>query len=97
MRNMKNLVAGMMILSFACGAFAQEEESHHRGPRGGRGPQLTDTQRSCIEGILGKPGEGERPTHEQMDAAFSSCGIVKPNKKPASVSSDSSSPDAPVQ
>lgn len=97
MRNMKSLVAGMMILGFVCGAFAQEEGQPPRGPRGGRGPQLTDTQRSCIEGILGKPGEGERPTHEQMDAAFSSCGISRPNKKPASVSSDSSSSEGPVQ
>jgi hypothetical protein len=98
MKSMKSLVVGMMILSFSFSAFAQQEEDQHRGPRGGgRGPHLTDTQRSCIEGILGKPGEGERPTHEQMDAAFSTCGIAKPNKKPASVSTDTSSSEAPVQ
>ncbi len=80
---MKNLIAGLLILSFTFSAFAQEERVQ-RGPRGGRGPQLTDAQRTCLEGILGKPGEGERPSHEQMAAAFSSCGIEKPNKRPAS-------------
>lgn len=95
MKYMKSLVAGMMILSLNLSAFAQEE-GPHRGPRG-RGPQLTDTQRSCLEGILGKPGEGERPSHEEMDAAFNTCGIVKPNKKPASTSSDTSSSEGAVQ
>lgn len=95
MKNMKSLVAGMMILSFTFSAFAQEEHQH-RGPRG-RGPQLTETQKSCLEGLLGKPGESERPSHEQMDAAFSACGIAKPNKKPASTSSETSSSEAAVQ
>lgn len=84
---MKRIIAGMMILALTQTAFAQEEREH-RGPRG-RGPQLTDTQRSCLEGILGKPGEGERPSHEQMAAAMSSCGIEKPSKRPASESTAS--------
>ena len=45
----------------------------HRGP-----PNLTDAQRTCLEGILGKPGEGERPSHEKMHAAMESCGVPKP-------------------
>ncbi|MNL42534.1 hypothetical protein D3C87_1649940 [compost metagenome] len=94
MRNMKSLVTGMMILSFAFSAFAQEDQ--HRGPRG-RGPQLTETQRSCLENLIGRPGEGERPSHEQMDAAFTACGIAKPNHKPASTSSETSSSEAAVQ
>ena len=43
-----------------------------------RGPQLTDEQRACLEGKLGKPGEGERPSHEEMESAFSTCNIQKP-------------------
>jgi hypothetical protein len=85
MKSMKSLVAGVIILSFSMSAFAQEEEGEHRGPRGHR-PQLTDVQRSCLEGLLGKPGEGERPSHEQMDAAFTSCEIPKPPKRPATES-----------
>jgi hypothetical protein len=81
MKNMKNLFAGLVILGFALNSFAQEEECQNHEPRG-RDPQLTDTQRTCLEGLIGRPGEGERPTHEQMDAAFTSCGIEKPNKRP---------------
>lgn len=42
-------------------------------------PQLTDEQQTCLESILGKPGEGERPTHEAMKNAFATCGVQAPN------------------
>ena len=44
-----------------------------------RGPQLTDTQRTCLESKLGKPGQGARPTREQMDSAMSECGVERPD------------------
>lgn len=46
------------------------------GPGGG--PQLTDEQRSCLDGKIGAPGSGTRPSREQMEAAFSACGIQPP-------------------
>jgi hypothetical protein len=56
------------------------------GDEGRQGPpkmDLTDEQQTCLEGKLGKPGEGERPTHEKMEAAFNSCGIARPDRAPA--------------
>ena len=47
-----------------------------------RGPQLTDTQRTCLEGKIGKPGSGSRPSPGQMKAAFESCGIEAPQRGP---------------
>ena len=60
-------------------------EEHGRGPAGGeRGkhrPQLTDAQKTCLEGKIGVPG-GERPTRESMIAAFAECGVEKPKGPP---------------
>lgn len=41
-------------------------------------PQLTAEQRTCLEGKIGRPGSGTRPTQEQMMAAFQSCGVQAP-------------------
>lgn len=60
----------------ACGIERPQGGSMH-GPRGG-GPQLTDEQRSCLDGKIGAPGSGTRPSREQMEAAFSACGIQPP-------------------
>lgn len=68
--NMKlNLISAVLFtLSFTANAQMQ-----------GRGPKLSAEQRTCLESQIGKPGEGERPTREAMDAAFAACGIEKPN------------------
>lgn len=48
----------------------------------GRGPKekLTEEQRQCMESILGKPGEGERPSHEAHQAALKQCNISQDNE-----------------
>jgi len=43
---------------------------------------LTAAQQSCLESKIGKPGEGTPPTRDQMDSAFSSCGISAPASPP---------------
>jgi hypothetical protein len=48
------------------------------------GPQITDAQRSCLEGKIGKPGFGTRPSPDQMKTAFESCGIEAPQGGPGS-------------
>ena len=57
-----------------------KSEGRRGPPPGGRhhGPRFTEAQRNCLEGILGRPGEGERPSHEQMNAAMRSCGVARP-------------------
>jgi hypothetical protein len=45
-----------------------------------RGPQMTDAQRACLEGKMGKPGAGSRPSPDQMKTAFESCGIEAPQR-----------------
>lgn len=77
---------------------AQAQGERRGPPPGGRhhGPHLTDAQRTCLEGILGKPGEGERPSHEKMHAAMESCGVPKPprgGRPPRSVENESENGD----
>lgn len=62
------------------GASAQQEAGA-RPPRHHRGPKLTDEQKSCLEKILGKRGEGARPSHEKMHAAMQSCGVKPPPRR----------------
>lgn len=50
--------------------------------RGHRGPQLTDAQKTCLDGKLGAPGSLDRPSREAMDAAMSACGVEKPKGPP---------------
>lgn len=38
---------------------------------------LTQDQISCLESILGKKGEGPRPTQEEMEKALTDCKIDK--------------------
>lgn len=54
---------------------------HQRGP-GRHGPQLTDAQKTCLEGKLGARDSGNRPSREAMQAAFSACGVEKPKGPP---------------
>lgn len=56
-------------------AIAAEQQ---RGQGGRRGPKLSDAQKTCLDGKLGAPGSGERPSREAMDAAMSACGVEKP-------------------
>jgi hypothetical protein len=74
--------AGFAAADSAEDATSGQAQEERRGPppggRHGHGPRLTDAQRACLEGILGKPGEGERPSHEKMHAAMESCGVPKP-------------------
>ncbi|MBK9040134.1 MAG: hypothetical protein IPL83_13385 [Bdellovibrionales bacterium] len=54
--------------------------AHAESPR----PELnlTSEQRSCLEGEIGKPGEGSRPSREQMEAAFNACEVQAPQVPP---------------
>jgi hypothetical protein len=48
------------------------------GP-GRPGPNFTIEQRTCLEGKIGNPSNGGRPSREQMDNALSACGIERPD------------------
>jgi len=49
--------------------------------RRGGGPRLTDEQKTCLDGVLGKREERtQRPSREEMDAALTKCGIEKPER-----------------
>jgi hypothetical protein len=68
---------GVFVLSLA--TFVNGDDSDSRlPPSNGPRPHLTEEQRDCLDSKLGVPGQGERPTHEEMEAAFSACGIAKP-------------------
>lgn len=93
-----SLITAFLLLSVS--GYAQQSG---RGHGGGHPPHmnLTDTQKSCLEGILGKPGEGTRPTREAMEAAFTNCNIEKPERPqgngqdaPPPPPSDSSNPSS---
>lgn len=73
-----------LSISFAIAADQQ------RGHGGHRGPQLTDTQKTCLEGKLGARDSGNRPSREAMEAAMSACGVEKPQGPPPGQNQDSS-------
>lgn len=64
-----------LILGLAFGSLSAQAQ---RGPI----PNLTEAQKTCLENKLGKPGEGDRPSREVADAAFSACGIERPQHSP---------------
>lgn len=75
-----HLVALFAISLTISGVIAQE---HGKGPGKGREkPQLTEEQKTCLEGKIGVPG-GDKPTRESMTAAFAECGVEKPKGPPA--------------
>lgn len=80
MRNLMNIKFPMLfLLSLSISvAIAADQQ---RGP-GSRGPQLTDEQKTCLEGKLGARDSGNRPTHEAMVAAMSACGVERPKGPP---------------
>ena len=75
----KTILLGTLLLSLTIPALADDDSDYRKGPPGGgRGPQLTDAQRSCIESQLGGSPREVKATMEQMKAAASSCGIEMP-------------------
>ncbi|GEM_PF-2676456 len=64
-------------------AFAQfdqgdgQQQRRHGGRHGGGGQhrELTDEQKQCLSGILGEPGQGDRPSREAMENAFQECNV----------------------
>lgn len=57
------------------------ERMSFKGPEGRHhGPRLTDEQRSCVESHVGAPGQGDRPSREEMQAALSACGVQLPSQ-----------------
>jgi hypothetical protein len=84
------LAAGLAPAAVAIQNDDQQQESDDapRGPRGGH-PELTDEQKTCLEGQgVQKPakdenGERVRPTEEQREAfraAAEACGIELPER-----------------
>ncbi|AUN99405.1 hypothetical protein DOM21_03930 [Bacteriovorax stolpii] len=71
----------MLFAISLCLSVAIAGERGQRGPGRG-GPQLTDAQKTCLEGKIGAPGSGNRPSHEAMEAALSACGVEKPKGPP---------------
>lgn len=45
-------------------------------------PPPSDEQKACLDKQLGKPGSGELPSREKMEAAFKSCDIPPPPAEP---------------
>lgn len=72
-----NLIfSASLLLTLFTNTVMAEEKQHRRPPH----HNFTEEQRSCLEGKIGKPGEGERPSREKMEAAFNACGIQKPER-----------------
>jgi hypothetical protein len=92
MKRVKSYLPILMILSaVSYGAAHADDQTPQKGfppqrmldhPRNHPRMQLTAEQKTCLEGKLGKPGQGERPSKEVMDAAFKSCGVAKPAHPP---------------
>lgn len=56
----------------------KKELRPHRkhGPR----MELTSEQKTCLESKIGKPEVTERPSREDMEAAFKACEIMPPKR-----------------
>lgn len=83
----KTKISIIMMLIPAAFAFAQEEnEDFQQGQGHKRMPppemNLSSEQKTCLESILGKKGEGERPTRDAMEKALTTCGIDKSSFPP---------------
>lgn len=72
-------VAVMMSILPAFAQLSQDNGQHQRrhGGRhgGGQHREFTDEQKQCLSGILGEPGQGERPSREAMESALQECNI----------------------
>lgn len=67
----------LLSLSISFAIAADQQRGHGHG-----GPQLTDAQKTCLEGKLGARDSGNRPSREAMEAAMSACGVEKPKGLP---------------
>lgn len=76
----------LFLISLSISAVIAGE--HGRGPGKGRGPNLTDEQKTCLEGKIGPRDSGTRPSREAMEAAFAACGIEKPKGPPPSTETE---------
>lgn len=65
----------IMYASIMLSVLPAMAQNHHGGGRPRM--QLSDEQKQCLSGILGEPGQGERPTHKAMQNALHQCGILK--------------------
>lgn len=55
----------------------------HGGPQGKMlREKLSDEQKQCLESILGKPGERERPSRQDRENAFKECNITSQHERP---------------
>ncbi len=72
---MKWIVYAAVMLSILP-ALAQMDQPRHGGRHGGGGHrEFTDEQKQCLSGLLGEPGQGERPSRDAMEIAFQECNI----------------------
>lgn len=76
---MKNQIKLSLIAVLVPVAFVIAQEEKRMPP-----PEfnLTAEQKTCLESILGKKGEGKRPSREVMEKALSTCGIDKSSFPP---------------
>lgn len=75
---MKQVIFVLMMSVVSTFAFAEDEFQGQR-PKGPPAMNLSAEDQACLaKNGLGKPGEGERPTREAVEAAFSACEIEMP-------------------
>ncbi|MBK8203507.1 MAG: hypothetical protein IPK68_14670 [Bdellovibrionales bacterium] len=71
----KSLLITVLALGSAAWAAGDFPPGGMRG-----GPQLSNTQKTCLETKMGKPGdEGSRPSREKMESVFKECGVTPPS------------------
>lgn len=86
---MKNKMKFSLVMMLIPAAFALAQEDNEVAQQG-RGRKriphpeinLSTEQKTCLESILGKKGEGKLPTREVMEKALTSCGIDKSSFPP---------------
>lgn len=73
---------GLFLMSLSISVMAQnfkegdQKRRHHQ-------EVFTETERVCLENLLGKKGQGQPPSEEKMKSAFESCQIDKAKLPPA--------------
>lgn len=84
---MKSMTIIFMSLFFCILSWAQQQNDFRNG-KPPRGPQLTDTQKSCIDNSIktlisnGDIEEGQRVSREIMGEIMSACGVERPSMPP---------------
>ncbi|MBY0412548.1 MAG: hypothetical protein K2Q18_00210 [Bdellovibrionales bacterium] len=72
----------LLSLSISVTISAADAEDRRGPPGRGHRPELTEEQKTCLEGKLGPKDSGTRPARAVMDMALSECGVEKPKEKP---------------